>query len=222
MCGSPYAVKTTDLASLQDICSGHIDAVGQRCEQTRVAIHPMFYREDGRQTGSLTEEDKGHMRWGFADNCLATAQMKNKGAIYVNDNGMNTCDPNMATINRNAVKFFPGSCPHVYGNIAIVMNSSQLSKCAEDAFCGQVGWRDIIEVYDTDEDRWENPRQDEDDEESESEDEEEEEEQTEEEIEKSRLELEEKLKQMRAEMKDFLKGCEKSGKKVAKQVAKTK
>ena len=167
MTGSPYAVKTTDLAALQGICEGYIEKWGRRDEETRLAVHPLFYRENG-------DLDKGRMRWGFADNCLAMAQMKNKGAIYVNENGMNTCDPNMATINRNAVKYFDGSCPHAYGNITIVMNSSQLEKCAEDAFCGQVGWRDIMEIYDTNDDRWENPRQDEDDEESESESEEEE------------------------------------------------
>jgi hypothetical protein len=138
MAYAPYIIKTTDLASLQKLVEGDIEKWGRRTKDNRVKIHPMF-----------TEEEP---RWAFADRALELAQLKNNGTMYVNECGMWKCDVNMATFSEIT------GCAHVFGIIAIVLTEKQLLKVNEQ-------WREIVKIYETDDERWENVTDDEEEEE---------------------------------------------------------
>jgi hypothetical protein len=144
MAYAPYIVKTTDSQSLQKIVEGDLSTWGWVTENNRVQIHPMFMREDSR--------------WAFADRALELAQLKNNGKMYVNDCGMYMCCVNMATINPKG--FATTGCPHVFGNVVIVLNEKQLLKINEQ-------WREIVKIYETNDERWDNVTDDEEEEEEE-------------------------------------------------------
>ena len=104
----------------------------------------MFVAEKGRRAG----------RWAFADRALELTQLKNNGTMYVNECGMNKCTPNVATINPRDFHG-TGGCPHAFGIIVIVLTEKQLLKVNEQ-------WREIVKIYETDDERWENCTDDED------------------------------------------------------------
>ena len=140
---APYIVKTTDLESLQKIVDGGLTIWGGVTTDNRLRIHPLFVEEEGRRAE----------RWGFADRALELTQLKNNGTMYVNECGRYKCGPNMATINPR--DYQPGGCPHAFGIIVIVLTEKQLLKVNEQ-------WREIVKIYETDDERWENLSDDED------------------------------------------------------------
>jgi len=137
---APYIVKTTDLESLQKIVEGDLQTWGRVTTDNRLRIHPMFMAEE--------------RRWAFADRALELTQLKNNGTMYVNECGMYKCIGNVATINPRDYHQ-TGGCPHAFGIIVIVLTEKQLLKVNEQ-------WREIVKIYETDEERWENVTDDED------------------------------------------------------------
>jgi len=100
--GSPYIEGSAqpdggELETLQKIVGGRIESVS-RLPWT---IHPMFL---------------GNKRWGIAEVMRKTKGVK----MYVNEEGMYHCSPNMATMITGKRDYLSG-CPHLLGDIALVV-----------------------------------------------------------------------------------------------------
>ena len=105
--GKPYIVKQTDdiaLKDLQSVVGGCIEGINTKA----FSIHPMF------------RKDK---RWDLAASLLTRTSTK----VYVNEDGLRNCSPNMATILARAP---PTGCPHLCGDIALVVPASALENPA--------------------------------------------------------------------------------------------
>lgn len=60
----------------------------------------------------------GNRRWNLARQMLTSKYT----TVYVNDDGMWDCSPNMATLLKSADRvLFNGSCPHLFGHIALLV-----------------------------------------------------------------------------------------------------
>jgi len=72
-------------------------------------IHPLFVEENSR--------------WALAAKMLKLSGTK----VYVNDNGMNECSINAATIITNPYQRC-GGCPHLFGNVLLEVKNSEMVK----------------------------------------------------------------------------------------------
>ena len=108
--GSPscLGVMKTDLderlKQFQDCVGGFFEPYPKQ----HLRLHPMFLHEN--------------LRWRLASRLLAIAEK-----VYVNENGMNECSVNVATLNTNPYKP-AGSCPHLFGNVLLVVSESKMAK----------------------------------------------------------------------------------------------
>lgn len=104
--GSPYLVATVEskkydisedhLKALQKAVGGYIEPI----PRDSFLIHPMFC------------ENK---RWLMAKQMLSSKLVK----VYVNENGIQKCVPNMATIKKTDEARRNGGCPHLFGDICL-------------------------------------------------------------------------------------------------------
>lgn len=106
--GAPYIMDTLDgkddLKVLQKAVMGYIEPYDRK----EFVIHPIFVEENPR--------------WALAQTLLNSGKTK----VYVNDAGARNCGPNMATIIKNPAMRI-GGCPHLLGEIALVVPESVLN-----------------------------------------------------------------------------------------------
>lgn len=104
--GSPYLVASVEgdnnLKVLQKCVDGRITTF----PGSFFRIHPMFY----------SDKSKSDLRWNTARQLLTSSLTK----VYVNEDGVNCCSPNIATIITDP-QHRPMGCPHLLGNICLVV-----------------------------------------------------------------------------------------------------
>jgi hypothetical protein len=110
--GRPFISQSWDdkaeggLKVLQTIVEGSISPVNPK----QVRIHPMFM--------------EANPKWELVQKLLGASSTK----MYVNEDGMYKCCPNMATI----ISAPAGHCPHLMGNIALIVSKKALDFIGAD------------------------------------------------------------------------------------------
>jgi hypothetical protein len=101
--GSPYLIASVQSKMAGDYLKATQKAVDGKIEpydRKLVILHPMFC--------------ENNRRWDMARQMLTHKQTK----VWVNDDGANTCSPNMATIIGNPSMRI-GGCPHLFGDVCL-------------------------------------------------------------------------------------------------------
>jgi hypothetical protein len=108
--GCPYIKKTVGakglLKDLQDIVGGFIEGV----KADRLVIHPMFC--------------EANPRWAMAERLLRGGRVKRS---YYNEEGARACCGNMAVLMKGGSG---GGCPHVWGDVVMVLTDATLRTVA--------------------------------------------------------------------------------------------
>lgn len=107
--GSPYIIKhftkkdtTAEMEAIQKCVGGFFESFDKK----DLRIHPVF-----------------NGRWKLIDPLLKRTKTK----VFVNEDGMEKCSPNMATIITNPYKRL-GGCPHLLGDVCIKVMEDDMKK----------------------------------------------------------------------------------------------
>ena len=108
----PNSKKNSDevMETIQKGVNGYFEMIDRKS----FVIHPMFMENDNR--------------WTIANRLLLRPQTQ----VYVNEDGMNACSPNGATILKQR---HPSGCPHVMGEICIKVSEDSMKKANINPDC---------------------------------------------------------------------------------------
>jgi len=116
--GKPYLYKIIEAKNIRkELCDTLQAGVGgffeniskKHIKDAKIVIHGMFKQENEK--------------WAIAEKLLHHQYSK----VYINENGANTCCPNMATVVFNKA-YQIGGCPHLFGEIIVCISQNHYEK----------------------------------------------------------------------------------------------
>ena len=126
--GSPYVIgnfdelDSEDFRKYQKVVQGSYQHYCNKFDM--FLIHPMFCSTEPRPP---SEFGSNPIDWNSVNVYLKDwfLDKKMRSNIYINENGMNACSPNMATIVPTKIKY---GCPNLFGEILIEVTEKEFTK----------------------------------------------------------------------------------------------